>query len=200
MASVNRANHKPQHETSTRRHRSLSTRALTRVAVFAALTAVGAFVRIPLPYVPFTLQTFFVLFAGSLLGSRLGLLSQVIYLALGLMGLPIFAHGGGPSYVLHPSFGYLLGFAAAAYIIGLVVERANERSLKTYLLANLLGLGIIYLIGLPYLHVILNNVVGVEFSLTRTLWAGMVVFLPGDFLKALVAARAAADMAYRLPF
>jgi len=180
--------------------RAIGIRALTRVAVFAALTAVGAFVRIPLPYVPFTLQTFFVLFAGSLLGSRLGLLSQVAYLALGLMGLPIFAHGGGPSYVLHPSFGYLLGFTAAAYIIGLVIERADERNVKTYLLANLLGLGVIYLIGLPYLHVVLNHVIGVEFSLTRTLWAGMAVFLPGDLLKALVAARMASDLARRLPF
>ncbi|MBS3969060.1 MAG: biotin transporter BioY, partial [Clostridia bacterium] len=77
---------------------------ITLVAMFASLTAVGAFIKIPIPYLPITLQVFFVFLAGILLGPRLGALSQIVYLTLGLVGLPIFAEGGGLGYVFHPSF------------------------------------------------------------------------------------------------
>src|SRR5208337_2009632 len=97
------------------------------ISLFTALTAVGAFIRIPIPYVPLTLQTLMVMFAGLILGSRRGALSQLLYLILGLLGLPIFAQGGGPAYVLQPSFGFLLGFVAGAYVIGKMVE--GERNL-----------------------------------------------------------------------
>ena len=80
------------------------------VALFAALIAVGAFIRIPVPLVPFTMQTFFVVLAGMLLGKKLGAASALVYLAIGLIGIPVFTQGGGIGYVLKPSFGYLIGF------------------------------------------------------------------------------------------
>ena len=80
-------------------------------AIFTALIAIGAFIRIPVPVVPFTLQFLFTTLAGVLLGSRLGAISVVLYIALGLLGVPVFAEGGGPGYILKPSFGYLPGFA-----------------------------------------------------------------------------------------
>ncbi|NMA95849.1 MAG: biotin transporter BioY [Clostridiales bacterium] len=103
------------------------------VSIFAALTAVGAFIRIPLPPVPFTLQIFFVILSGILLGARGGLFSQLVYIALGLIGIPIFTEGGGPQYIFHPTFGYLLGFAATAFIVGKVTENAEKHTLHLLL-------------------------------------------------------------------
>lgn len=79
-------------------------RDLILVAMFAALTAIGAFIKIPIPYVPFTLQFLFCAFAGMILGARLGALSQIIYVAIGLAGIPVFTEGGGIGYVFKPTF------------------------------------------------------------------------------------------------
>ncbi len=87
----------------------MKTKMLLLTALFAALTAVGAFLKIPIPPVAITLQTLFMVLAGLLLGAKYGALSQLVYVALGLVGLPIFTQGGGFSYVLMPSFGFLLG-------------------------------------------------------------------------------------------
>ena len=86
------------------------------VALFAALIAVGAFIRVPVPLVPFTMQTFFVVLAGMLLGKKLGAASALVYLAIGLIGIPVFTQGGGIGYVLKPSFGDMIGFIVAGYI------------------------------------------------------------------------------------
>jgi len=100
-----------------------NTRDLILVALFAALTAVGAFIKIPIPYVPFTLQYFFCALAGIILGSKLGALSQIIYVAVGLVGAPVFTDGGGITYIFKPTFGYLIGFIVAAYVIGKIREK-----------------------------------------------------------------------------
>ena len=91
---------------------------MAAVGLMAALTAAGAFIRIPLPNVPITLQLPFVCIGSAYLGGRRGAASQAIYLAVGLMGFPVFAKGGGPQYVFEPSFGFLLGFIPGAFIIG----------------------------------------------------------------------------------
>ena len=90
--------------------RNQKTRELVLCALFTALTAVGAFIKIPVPVVPFTLQFLFTMLAGLLLGGRLGAISVGAYAVLGLLGLPIFTEGGGFWYLLKPSFGYILGF------------------------------------------------------------------------------------------
>ncbi|MFW6264876.1 MAG: biotin transporter BioY [Bacillota bacterium] len=158
------------------------TRNMTLVAIFTALTAIGAFIRIPLPFVAITLQTIFVFMAGILLGKKLGALSQLLYVGIGLIGIPIFTEGGGPGYVLQPSFGFLISFIIAAYVIGLILEKKEINYINT-LLASFAGLIITYLIGVPYLHIILNNVVGVKMSILDSMKAGMLVFLAGDFIK-----------------
>src|SRR5512138_1804581 len=86
------------------------------VVLFADLTAVAARISLPLPPVPLTLQTAMVLLAGAFLGARAGMLAMLLYLAMGLAGLPVFAGGGGPAYVLAPSFGYLVGFLPGAWV------------------------------------------------------------------------------------
>ncbi len=159
-------------------------RNMNLIAIFAALTAIGAFIRIPLPYVPITLQTIFVLMAGIIMGKKMASFSQIIYVILGLIGIPIFTEGGGPAYILKPSFGYLLGFIAAAYLVGKLLENRELNYLNTFF-ASCLGILMIYFIGVPYLYIILNYVSGVDLSFLGTIKAGMIVFLPGDIIKVL---------------
>lgn len=111
--------------------KKVNVRNLSLMALFAALTAVGAFITIPVPPVPFSLQIFFAILAGALLGSRQGAMSIVIYLLLGLCGLPVFTKGAGLSYLLQPTFGYLLGFVPAAMAV-----RKNHRGSKKQQLSN----------------------------------------------------------------
>ena len=94
------------------------TSSLVYCALFTALIAVGAFIKIPIPVVPFTLQYLFTMLAGILLGSRLGSLSVLAYMILGLIGLPIFSEGGGIGYVFKPSFGYIIGFCVETFVTG----------------------------------------------------------------------------------
>ena len=132
------------------------------------------------------LQFFFTAMAGCLLGSGCGALSQLIYVALGLLGLPVFTAGGGFSYVLHPTFGFLLGLIPAAWVIGRLAR--STRSFWRIALAALAGLAVLYAVGLPYMAMILNGYMGKGMDLSAILWAGMLPFLPGDALKILVTA------------
>lgn len=122
------------------------TRTRVLCAMFVALIAAGAWIKIPVPVVPFTLQYLFTMLAGILLGGRRGALAVCVYLALGLAGLPIFAQGGGLSYLLQPSFGYLIGFAAGAFVTG-TMARSGPVTFRRLLAANLVGLGVVYLFG-----------------------------------------------------
>ena len=85
-------------------------------SLFAALCAIGAFIKVPLAWLPITLQTFFSTLAGLLLGKKWGTVSVVVYLLLGLIGLPIFTQGGGIGYVTKPTLGFLLGLAPATFV------------------------------------------------------------------------------------
>src|SRR5512139_4019246 len=113
---------------------------MSLVALFAALSGISAFIRLPTPYIPLTLQPLMVMFSGLLLGGRLGALSQLVYVLVGLLGIPIFAHGGGPGYVLQPTFGFLLGFILGAYVIGRLTERREPLHRGLLLVALLAGI------------------------------------------------------------
>ncbi len=166
----------------------LKNRDIALAGLMTALTACGAFIRIPLPYVPLTLQTLFVYLSGALLGARLGALSQAAYVILGLIGIPIFAGGGGPAYVLHPTFGYLIGFIVAAYLIGRIVEQKSRIGYARMLGAMAVGLGVVYLFGLPIFYVNLRLLSGAPLSFGHIFKLGCLVPLPGDALKILAAA------------
>ena len=165
----------------------MHTRTLTRTALFTALTAAGAFIRIPLGYSSITLQFFFTAMAGCLLGPVWGPVSQAVYVALGLIGLPIFTQGGGLTYLLQPTCGFLLGLIPAAWVIGLLTARRPPHPVRTAL-ACLAGLTVLYAVGLPYMAVILNQYMGKAMDFSAILWAGMLPFLPGDMLKIAVTA------------
>lgn len=161
------------------------TKRLILTALFTALTVIGAYLRIPTPWSSFTLQILFVCMAGLLLGPKYGAASQIIYMALGLIGLPIFSGGGGPGYVFHPTFGFLLGYIAAAFVIGLICRRGA--TLQRMAIACVAGLAVIYLIGLPYMGWILNVYLGKGIDFMALLWIGMLPFLPADALKIVLA-------------
>lgn len=170
----------------------MKTKDMILTALFAALTAVGAFIRIPLGISTITLQFLFTALAGVLLGAKLGAFSQAIYVLLGLLGVPIFASGGGFQYVFNPTFGFLVGLIPAAYVIGRLCE--GERSPKRVALACLAGLALLYLIGVPYMGVICNAYLGKGLTFWQILKGGMLIYLPGDFLKIAVCALAAPSL------
>ncbi|MCX7773421.1 MAG: biotin transporter BioY [Clostridia bacterium] len=165
----------------------LSVKDIAQVALFAALTAVGAFMKIPVPVVPFTLQVFFVALAGVLLGSKKGALSQLVYVITGLAGFPVFTQGGGLGYVLKPTFGYLIGFILGAYLIGLLTERMKTKTVLKIFLSILAGLGVIYLLGVAYLYLINNYYVGKSFSLWLSIYYGFILCIGGDLVSSFVA-------------
>lgn len=166
----------------------ITVKELALISLFVALTAIGAFLKIPFSFIPNTLQIFFVALAGVLLGSMKGMLSQAAYLLIGLVGVPIFAMGGGPTYVLQPSFGFLLGFVLGAFVIGKIVENLKTITFWKLFGAIAAGLVAIYLLGLPYLYGIYNFYLGKSLSLWMTLYNGFVIFIGGDLVSALIAA------------
>lgn len=175
----------------------MSARKLVYTALFAVLTAVGAFLRIPLGVSSITLQFLFTAMAGVLLGPACGALSQGVYVALGLIGLPIFTAGGGFGYVLQPTFGFLLGLIPAAAIIG-AISRRSASPLRLAL-ACLAGLAALYAVGVPYMALILNGYMGKGMSVSALLWAGMLPFLPGDAIKIAVTALLCPLLRKRVP-
>jgi len=165
----------------------MNLRQFSIIPLFSALTALGALIRIPFIPVPVTLQTFFVLMSGIILGSKAGFYSQMIYLMIGLIGLPVFAGGGGLSYIVKPSFGYLLGFLLAPIPAGYVVKNMGIGPVSVFL-AALAGAITIYLIGLPYLIFNMIYVLHQPNAIGIALKAGLIVFLPGDLLKCVIMA------------
>ena len=117
--------------------KNIKTRDLIYCALFAALTAIGAFLHFQLFQATITLQFFFTAMAGLLLGAKLGALSQLLYVVLGLVGVPIFAAGGGFGYVFQPTFGFLLGLIPAAWVVGAVTGESLDP--KRMALASLAG-------------------------------------------------------------
>lgn len=156
------------------------------VAFFTVLIALSAQAAIPLPFtpVPLTLQTLTVLLTGALLGSRLGAVTMLAYLAQGLAGLPVFAGGlnawsassiPGVPVIMGPTLGYLIGFVFGAALVGFLAERGWDRHWWTTCLAMLLGNLVIYAFGVGWLSTIAG--------LTVALAKGMVPFLIGDAIK-----------------
>lgn len=166
---------------------------MTLCALFTVLTAGGAFIKIPVPVVPFTLQFLFTMMAGLLLGGRLGAFSVGLYAALGLVGLPIFAEGGGFWYLLKPSFGYIIGFIIGSYVTGKLTEKKEHLTFGRILAANFIGLAIVYGMGMVYYYIISNFVIDSPIGLWPLFLYCFLLAVPGDiclcFLAAVLAKR-----------
>lgn len=150
----------------------------TLVTGFSFIIALSATIAIPLPFspVPITLQTLAVLLAGTLLGSKRGLLCVLTYIGEGAAGMPVFAGGAsGLAYMVGPTGGYLIGFLFASYVTGLFAESGWDRKILTTTVAMLLGNALIYLFGLLWL--------GFYVTGKEVLSLGLYPFIPGDILK-----------------
>ena len=164
-----------------------ATRDIILCALFAALIAIGAFIRIPIPYVPITFQGFFVLLAGFLLGPKYGSISMLVYIALGLAGLPIFTEGGGVMYVLKPTFGFLVGFAVCALIAGWRVRKLKKLTVGKLFLTGMLAMVPVYLIGVVYFYLNMNRVMQTPIGVWAAIWSCVIMVLPADILRCLLA-------------
>ena len=178
------------------------TKNLALCGLFAALTAAGAFMKITIPVQPFpmhfTMQWFFVLMAGFLLGSRMAFASIVTYLVIGLVGVPVFAAGGGPAYLIRPTFGFLLGFALAAYVIGFLCEEMRPVKLWQMMVPATAGLLVYYLIGMIYFYFIRNYVISMPVGWKVVLINCCLLTIGEDFVLCVLAAMAAVRLRPRV--
>lgn len=159
--------------------------------LFAALIAAGAFMRITIPVQPFpmhfTLQWFFVLLAGLLLKPKQAFTSVVTYLVTGLLGVPVFAAGGGPAYLIRPTFGFLLGFALAAYGMACLMKRLRFRKWISMMVAATAGLLLYYAAGMVYFYGISNFVISMPVGWKVVLINCCLITIGEDFLLCVLA-------------
>ena len=169
-------------------HRTLLRDALL-VSAGVVVVAALAQLTIPLPLVPITGQTLGVILVGAALGSRRGALSLLSYAAVGLAGAPVFAEfSGGPASILSPSFGFVIGFIPAAFVAGWFAERAWDRRPVLAMVGFVAASVVPFLVGVPYLAMILNAVMGAGAGVGDVLAAGLWPFIPGGIVKAALAA------------
>jgi biotin transport system substrate-specific component len=164
-------------------------------SLMAALTAVGAYIYVPIGPVPIVLSTLFAILSGLLLGSRWGLTSMALYLLVGAIGIPVFAGGkGGFAHFLGPTGGYLFGYLWASWITGFISERSRGR-ITLDILAVVVGSLTIYAFGVPWLKMV------TQLSWQKAWIAGALPFLIGDAIKAsvvVILARSVRPMLNRL--
>lgn len=170
------------------------------VALFSALMVVGAYLKIPNPFFPvfFTFQGVFCAFAGLLLGAKLGAAAVALYIGMGLAGLPVFSGPAGPQYVVNPTFGFLLGFLAAAWIIGMFSDRHGNFTTGRAFIASFSGLLAIYVLGIGYMFLIRrfysNNPAGLG-----ALIAGMSPYFVKDLILFIPVSVFSAQIKKRIP-
>ena len=170
-----------------------SLRGMVYASLFGALTALGAYMIIPLPPVPITLQTVFLGLAGTLLGGRLGALSQTVYLLLGIIGLPVFAGGkAGLGVLFGPTGGYLIGFVAAAFVIGKLTAMKTRPGFAWLCFSIISGEAVMYGFGFLQLALV------ARLAPVQALAVGLLPFLPGDGIKILLTAWVALKLQDRL--
>ena len=150
------------------------TKSIIYCGLFTALIAVGAFIKIPIPVVPFTLQYLFTMLAGLLLGSRRGSLSVIAYVILW--------------YIFKPSFGYLIGFCAGTFLTGYLAEHMKKKTVLHYLAANLAGLLVVYACGMIYYYIICNYVINTPIGVWPLFLYCFILAVPGDIALSILGA------------
>ena len=166
----------------------LTVREMVLCGLFIALITAGTLIRIPVGTDVYTLQFLFTLMAGMVLGARLGAWTVGVYVAMGLVGIPVFASGGGPAYLLQPTFGYLLGFILQAWFCGWYARKLEKPGFLSLLGGNVGGMAIVYVIGITWFYVVSNHILGTEISAwTAILYCG-ILQAPPDFLLCMAAA------------
>lgn len=164
---------------------SFQVKQLVYIAMFAALMAIGANLTsfLVIGSVPITLQPFFAMLAGVLLGKRLGSISMIVYILVGLVGFPVFAQfRGGLSTFVSPNFGFLLSFIILAFVSGWIIEKSKEKNHFTFFISCFIGLLINYLVGTNYMYANLTLLADGEAVSYQTVWAWMAAPFIKDFI------------------
>jgi biotin transport system substrate-specific component len=154
---------------------------LAGIAVFTLVTAIAARISIPMEPVPFTFQPLAVLLAGMVLGARDGMMSQLVYVVMIAIGMPLDSRGLGMAALVGPTAGYIFGFVPAAFIAGWLAQQRHS-AFWMRLLAGIAGIVVIYLFGLPWLMITRS----LEFNAAWV--AGGAAFILPDLVKAIIAA------------
>ncbi|TCJ02773.1 biotin transporter BioY [Cytobacillus praedii] len=183
--------------------RQLSAIELTIAGMFVALMCIGANITSIVPFmvvggVPITLQTFFAILAGAILGSRLGAISMLVYAFIGLAGAPVFAKfGGGVGHLLSPTFGFIISFIFTAYLTGKLIER--NKSVSIYITAALVGMTVNYLFGTNWMYFAYKLWAAAPEGFTYHMaWLWMIPPLPKDIILAVCAGLMAHRMENRV--
>ncbi len=156
---------------------------LVLIAIFVALIAVGAFIKFPIGIVPVSMQCAVCILCALLLGAKDATIAVLIYLAMGLVGIPVFTAGGGFGYVLQPTFGYLLGYVIALPVgatIARGIKNTSRPKLRRLLLGAFAALAIVYTFGVLYMYLMLNFYMGKALEMSKAWLTGCAVFLPTD--------------------
>ena len=154
-----------------------------RISYFAMLTVIGALVRYNIEPLPITLQAFFFFFFGIIIGAFDGAAAQLLYFILGMIGLPVFAYGGGYTYIFEPTLGYLIGMIGGAYVTGITLRRFKTLKFPTMFVCGIIGLAVIYVFGGAYQLIIFMTARGFSFAAA----AGTLLYLPLSFAVQAVA-------------
>jgi biotin transport system substrate-specific component len=190
MSSVTSSRPRSLMSASLRNHSARWVLELAAVAAGALLVAVLARVSFSVGPVPISGQTLGVLLIGCAYGSKRGAATMASYMAVGLLGVPVFAGGvGGPLYVLAPSFGFVLGFIPCAWVAGYFADRGWDRHVGRGLLSNGLASIVPFVIGVPYMVLVLS-LSGTVPSFAQAMEWGLLPFIPGGIVKAAIAALA----------
>lgn len=164
---------------------------ITMVGVFVALMAVGANSAsfLVIGGVPITLQTFFSVLAGCILGSRIGALAMIVYTLVGLVGAPVFAQfTGGPAILIKPTFGFILSYILVSYVVGLIIEKAEKPTVSRFVVASLIGMVINYVLGTNYMYYAYKLWADAPDGFTyQVAWGWMLFPLPKDIILSIVA-------------
>ncbi|MBQ9419575.1 MAG: biotin transporter BioY [Synergistaceae bacterium] len=158
-----------------------STKNLVLCALFAALITIGTYIKIPTPLLPLTFQTLFVVLSGLVLGKKYGAVAVCVYVAAGLIGLPVFTGSA-----LNPTFGYIVGFIPGAWLAGYIAEKFKP-CFVTWTLGAVAGIAVIYAVGIPYYYLMSKYYLGNELGAKTLLMYFVLMPLPGDIFKSVLA-------------
>lgn len=162
----------------------MKTRDLILIGLFASIIAVSTFIKIPIGPVPITLQLPAVLLTGFLLGSKRASISVMIYVLVGLVGIPVFTFGGGISSFVAPTFGFIIGFIFAALIVGIAHQRKLNLILQLFLSVG--AIATVYFFGVVHFYFIMNFVMEMPYSVLEILQVAVIPFAIKDIISAII--------------
>ncbi|MGY0693237.1 biotin transporter BioY [Virgibacillus sp. FSP13] len=181
---------------------------LTFGAVFVCLMAIGANIAVWFPMlavpiggasVPLSLQTFFAILAGLMLGKKLGTVSMITYILVGVAGVPVFAGmSAGPMAIVSPTGGFIISFIFVAFFVGLITDFSKKPSIPLYTTAAIIGLAANYGIGVTYMYIAMNTWLELDISYLVA-WTSMIPFLIKDAALACLSGVFMVNLAKRIP-